>query len=86
MTRAEPVRHTDRLTPDEIAAVLSLAAEAEKADGVFPLSEDVVLRVRGGEGSFYLADDVGFATVDDGSGELVVHPAHRRRGDRKSVV
>jgi mycothiol synthase len=80
MTRVEPVRRTDRLTPDEITAVLDLAHAAELTDGVFPLSEDVVLRVRGGQGVFFLAGESGFATVDDGSGELVVHPSARRRG------
>ncbi|GLY96931.1 mycothiol synthase [Actinoplanes sp. NBRC 103695] len=80
MTRVEPVRRTDRLTPDEITAILDLADAAELADGVYPLSEDVVLRVRGARGVFFLAGDAGFATVDDGAGELVVHPSVRRRG------
>ncbi|MFG1605707.1 mycothiol synthase [Actinoplanes sp. NPDC049265] len=66
------------------AAVLDLAAAALQADGVYPLSEDVVLRVRDGGGfsvSSYDGDTLtGFANIDGGSGELVVHPDHRRRG------
>jgi len=46
MTTAQPVRITDRLTASEVAAVLALAAAADQADGVYPLSEDTVLRIR----------------------------------------
>lgn len=89
MTRVEPVRRTDRLTPDEVTAVLDLAGAAEIADGVFPLSEDVVLRVRAGGGTNVLSlhDNVvvGIANVEAGAGEvgageLVVHPRFRRQG------
>ena len=48
MTDGQPVRVADRLSASEIDEVLALAAAAERADGVYPLSEDVVLRVRGG--------------------------------------
>lgn len=87
MTDGQPVRVADRLSASEADQVLALAAEAERADGVFPLSEDVVLRVRGGGGPavHLLAHDsggtpVGYAFVDDGAGELFVEPAARRRG------
>ena len=40
------VRSSDRLSEAEAAGVLGLASAAGEADGVYPLSEDVVLRVR----------------------------------------
>jgi mycothiol synthase len=46
MTMAQPVRGAGRLSPSEIADVLALADAAAAADGVYPLSEDVMLRVR----------------------------------------
>jgi mycothiol synthase len=84
-------RSTDRLCAAEVADVLALAAAAEQSDGVYPLSEDVVLRVRNGGGTHLLSragDDLaGYAFVDDsGSGELVVHPAHRRRGHGTALL
>jgi mycothiol synthase len=85
------VRSADRLTPAEAADVLTLAAAAEQADGIYPLSEDVVLRVRGGDGVHLLAhaDDglAGYAYLDaDRSGELFVHPAHRRHGHGTALL
>jgi mycothiol synthase len=80
------------LSPGEAALVLELAAAAQRADGVAPLSEHVLLHVRhgGAAGSRDLlarAGDAvaGYAHLDaaesgDMSGELVVHPAYRRRG------
>jgi mycothiol synthase len=86
------VRSTDRLSAASVAHVLTLATAAERADGVYPLSEDTVLRVRNGGGRHLVAyadDDVlaGYAFVDSsGSGELVVAPAHRRRGYGSSLL
>ncbi|MEV6344452.1 mycothiol synthase [Actinoplanes sp. NPDC051851] len=81
MTSRQPIRATDRLSSSEIDDVLALAAAAAEADGVYPLSEDVVLRVRNGGGTHHLAPGgVGYAFLEDGAGELVVHPGHRRRG------
>ena len=77
--------------------VQELAAAAARADGVTPLSEDVLLQVRHGSGAgardlmLTSGDGVlaGYAHLDapdeeaqdgDSSGELVVHPGHRRRG------
>ncbi len=85
------VRSTDRLTPAEAAGVLALAAAAEESDRVYPLSEDVVLRVRNGGGTHLLtsSDDTlaGYAYVDQlGSGELVVHPSQRRRGHGSALL
>ncbi|GAB1694743.1 mycothiol synthase [Krasilnikovia sp. M28-CT-15] len=48
MTTVRPVRHLDRLTAGESAAVLALAAAAAETDGTFPLAEDTVLAVRHG--------------------------------------
>jgi mycothiol synthase len=78
------VRSSDRLSSEEAADVLALAAAAEQADGVYPFSEDVVLRIRNGGGGRHLlayADGTlaGYAFLDESS-ELVVHPAFRRRG------
>jgi len=91
------------LGPERAAQVLALAAAAASADGVAPLSEDVLLQIR--HGSRPLARDVmltadgrsvlGYAHLDepddeaqggDMSGELVVHPAHRRRGHGATLV
>ena len=79
------------------AQVQELAAAAAHADGIAPLSEDVLLQVRHGSGPhardlvLTAADGslAGYAHLDgpgdeardgDASGELVVHPAWRRRG------
>lgn len=82
------------LTPDQADRVLELAEAARQADGVAPLSEHGVLEVQHGsqQGSrdlLLLADDTvaGYAHLDpDMSGELVVHPAHRRRGYGTALV
>nr|WP_296072046.1 mycothiol synthase [uncultured Actinoplanes sp.] len=78
------VRSSDKLSSDEAADVLALADAAEQADGVYPFSEDVVLRIRNGGGGRHLlayADGTlaGYAFLDENS-ELVVHPGFRRRG------
>jgi mycothiol synthase len=81
-----------RLTEAEARAVLSLVGAAAGADGVGPLSEHVMLHLRyGGEpGARDLllvsnGDLAGYAHLEPAgpaalSGELVVHPAHRRQG------
>jgi mycothiol synthase len=46
MTTEWPVRTADRLSAGDISGVLALADAAAAADGVYPLSEDTVLRVR----------------------------------------
>lgn len=87
MTSRQPVRVTDRLSSSEAGEVLALADAAGRFDGVHPLSEDVVLRVRGhvphrGVHLLARAGDrlAGYAFVEDGSGELIVHPGFRRAG------
>lgn len=75
----------DSLAPEQASAVESLAATAEAADGVAPLSEATLLGLRrpGTEHRLLTQDErvVAYAgTQDDGSAELVVHPSHRRAG------
>jgi mycothiol synthase len=91
------------LAPERAAQVLALAAAATAADGVAPLSEDVLLQVRHGSGPLavdvVLASDgddlLGYAHLDepddeaqggDMSGELVVHPDHRRQGHGATLL
>jgi mycothiol synthase len=91
-----------QLSPKNAALAKELAAAATLADGVAPLSEDVLLQIRHGSvppardlvlsaGSKTLASQtvVGYAHLDapdysgqdgDATGELVIHPAHRRQG------
>ena len=84
------IRSVDRLTPAEAADVLALAAAADEADGVHPLSEDGVLGLRGAGRTHLLArtDDAlaGYAYLDGTSGELVVHPKHRLRGHGTALL
>jgi len=84
------VRTQDRLTPAEAADVLTLAAAADEADGVHPLSEDGILGLRGSGHTHLLAytDDVlaGYAYLDGTAGELVVHPKHRLRGHGTALL
>jgi mycothiol synthase len=77
-------------SPAEIDEVLTLLASAAEADGVDPISEAAVLRLRHpGSASHLLVRDpagalVGYAGVDERverpTAEFVVHPLHRRRG------
>jgi mycothiol synthase len=80
------------VTAAQAEEVTRLAAAAEAADGVAPLSEEVLLHVRYGGGdaavNLLLYDSgslAGYAHLgppgpDGRSGELVIHPASRRRG------
>jgi mycothiol synthase len=90
------------LSPNGVAQVLELASAAASADGVAPLSEDVLLQIRNGSappardlsltaGGGLRRDQVliGYAHLDapdyagqdgDITAELVIHPAHRRKG------
>jgi mycothiol synthase len=89
------------LSAAQAALVLELAAAAQRTDGVAPLSEHVVLHVRhggtpGSRDLLVLDEDsvVGYAYLDaadssqssDLSGELVVHPAFRRRGHGSALI
>jgi len=89
-----------RISPAEAQAVLRVAAAAAEEDGVGPLSEQTVLHVRhGGDPAarnlliWRGGDLAGFAHLDAPadpaearSGELVVHPAHRRQGLGRMLV
>ncbi|WP_431899350.1 mycothiol synthase [Nonomuraea sp. bgisy101] len=88
-----------RLDDQEIAGVLGVVEAATDADGVRPLNEHVMLHLRyGGDErarSLLLYADgtlVGYAHVDptdevEGpSGELVVHPAFRRKGYGRTLL
>jgi mycothiol synthase len=96
---AGPFRITEGpLSAGDAGRVLALTAAAEAADGVAPLSENTLLQVRHGSGplarDLLLAVDdaaAGYAHLDgpddgDVSGELVVHPAHRRRGYGSALI
>ena len=86
------VRIADRLAGEDVAAVLRLVRLATEEDGVAPLSEHVMLHLRyggdrqarnvmlteGGEIAGYAHLDP-TDPVEGPSGELVIHPAHRRR-------
>ncbi|MFY7065281.1 mycothiol synthase [Nocardiopsis changdeensis] len=92
------------LVTDDLAAatadqVLTLAEAARRTDGVAPLSEHTLLRVRHGAPSgsarFHVVSEdgrvVGFAFVERGedepdSGEVVVDPAHRGRGHGTALL
>ncbi|RKS06111.1 mycothiol synthase [Nocardiopsis sp. Huas11] len=90
---------TDDLAREPADDVLAIAEAARRADGVAPLSEHTVLRVRHGAPSgssrFHVITVegrvVGFAFIErvDGepdSGEIVVDPAHRGRGHGKALL
>ncbi|MGN6794943.1 MAG: mycothiol synthase [Streptosporangiaceae bacterium] len=85
-------RIAQRLSGEEVAAVLELVRLATEDDGVAPLSEHVMLHLRyGGDRqarNVMLMDGgkiAGYAHLDptdpvEGpSGELVIHPAYRRK-------
>jgi mycothiol synthase len=87
------VRVAGHLSDEDVAATLKLVRAATDEDGVSPLSEHVLLHLRyGGDPlskSFLLKNGselAGYAHLDPTdpvqgpSGELVVHPAHRRHG------
>jgi mycothiol synthase len=86
------IRIAERLVDSDVAAVFRLVQLATEDDGVGPLSEHVMLHLRyGGDLQarnllLFDGDDLaGYAHLDptdpvEGpSGELVIHPAHRRR-------
>ena len=90
----------DHLNPIEVSDLQDLLSSVTEADGVRPLSEHVWLHVtQGGDQNavhvLVREDDgnlVGYAHLDatdqvEGpSGELAVHPAHRRRGIGRQLV
>lgn len=89
----------EELSPEQADEVSGLLGAAQAADGVAPVGEAVILRLRPGTpGSRHLlardgADLVGYLHLDvfgdaDGNevAELAVHPDHRRRGIGRALV
>jgi len=79
----------EHLTNDEVTAVLAMTEEAAEADGVRPLGESALLRLRDG-GAAVLAHDedgalAGVGVLDGDTGELAVRPALRRRGHGRAL-
>ncbi len=96
---SDRVIRSDRLDAAEIADVLALARAAGDTDGADPFDEHTLLRLRDPDApATHLtarADDgtlTGYAhldTTDPAGGigvELVVHPAHRRRGAGRALA
>jgi mycothiol synthase len=79
----------DELTDAEVTAVLALTAEAAEADGVRPIGENPLLRLRDGGGAVLAYDGdtlAGVAVLDGDAGELVVRPGLRRRGHGRALA
>jgi mycothiol synthase len=79
----------EELTNDEVAAVLAVTEEAALADGVRPVGESALLRLRDGAGAVLAYDGetlAGVAVLDGDSGELVVRPSLRRRGYGRALA
>jgi mycothiol synthase len=88
------------LTESQIAEVLALAQAAATADGVGPLSEHTLLRLRNGGHGLVISDGgdreealiVAYAHLDpataeeSAAAELVVHPDHRGRGYGRALL
>lgn len=78
----------------EIAQALAAAEAADGADGAGPLSERSVLALRAGKPGLTISEDgavVAYARLDavadePASGELFVHPEHRRRGHGRALL
>ncbi len=89
------------LEESEVAGALAVVREATAADGAGPLSEHAVLALRAGRAGLTIVDGdpqgsgggvVAYAHLDparDGepaTGELVVHPAFRKRGHGRALL
>lgn len=92
MTTAAPsTQTTDRLGVDDVEQVLALAARAEAADSVGPLSEHARLHlVRGGGPDLVTRTPrgqvAGYAHLDGADAELVVDPDQRRHGHGRALL
>ena len=79
-------------TDPDVAEILSLLRAATAADGVRPVSEETELRLQhaspGGRDLVVREGGTlaGYARIDDGVAELVVHPEHRRRGHGTALL
>jgi mycothiol synthase len=85
------VERLDQLDAGTVGEVLALARAAADADGTYPFSEQTVLHLRGSSAVHLLARAdggrlAGYAYLEAGVGELVVHPDARRRGTGRALV
>jgi mycothiol synthase len=79
----------EKLTNDEVAAALEVTEEAAAADGVRPMGESALLRLRDGAGAVLAYDGdtlAGVAILDGDTGELAVRPSLRRRGHGRALL
>ncbi|WP_067813551.1 mycothiol synthase [Actinomadura kijaniata] len=83
------------LAAAEAAPVMAVVEAATAADGVGPLSEHAILALRAGRPAFTVVDSgatVAYGHLDpatdqeSAAAELVVHPAHRRRGHGRALL
>jgi mycothiol synthase len=92
VTPAGPtVETTAAVSETDQARIVELAASAERADGVGPLSEHAWLHLRRGGGPDLLARGPngrieGYAHLDGAEAELVVDPERRRRGHGRALL
>jgi mycothiol synthase len=75
----------------DVTEVLALIEAADRADGIHPLSEPFVLRLKGSHQATHVTVDgstgvLGYAQVFGDEAALVVHPAHRNRGVGAELV
>lgn len=83
-----PVVH-DELTGEEVSAVLEVIDEATRADGVRPMGESPLLKLRDGGGALLSYDGdalAGVAVVEGDTGEFAVRPSLRRRGHGRALA
>jgi len=90
------VERLRRPDADAVEEILALVAAAAEVDGVAALNEQTVLRLRHGDpAAVHLLERAdgqlrGYAGLAPGDGgpvaELVVHPAHRRRGVGRALL
>ncbi|MFM7146632.1 MAG: mycothiol synthase [Actinomycetales bacterium] len=101
MTTADiTLQHAVTLNTAQISDVLQLITSTAQADGTMPISEHVLLHLRHGgddHGQHLLARNdtnqlVGYAHLDitdnvqGASAEVLVEPAHRRRGIGRTII
>jgi len=79
----------EELTGAEVAAVLEVTEEAARADGVRPIGESPLLRLRDGGGALLAYDGgtlAGAAVIEGDAGEFAVRPSLRRRGHGRTLA
>lgn len=79
----------ERLTDDEVSEALAVVEAAAATDGVRPLGESALLRLRDGGGAVLAHDGqvlAGVGVLDGDAAEFVVHPGFRRRGHGRALA